>query len=204
MSKRLNWKNCVPRVSKKENRFELALRIFCLISQLSPNRPRTPLNRALGKLPVKFYLRVLLHIQDTKGEYNNPEQEELVGCSSFELLSSETGIHRAMWPNLCGDNSNSLELYLVGEVMCNQLSFSPQIEWINKKTPESKSNSFFVGRLDWVFCVNALQIPFIGNKSLGGGGALTKCVAEPKTFVWMGDVLFWKCGFTVASALDSF
>ena len=145
MSKRLNWTNCVPRVSKKENRFELALRIFCLICQLSPNRPRTPLNWALGKFPVTFYHYVLLRIQDTKGEYNNPEQEELVGCSSFELFPSEIGILRAMWLNLVNDNSNSVELYLVGEVRCNQLSFSPQIEWINKKTPESKSNSFFVG-----------------------------------------------------------
>ena len=121
---------------------------YCLISLLSPNRPRTPLNRALGKLPVKFYHHVLLHIQDTKGEYNNPEQEELVGYVSFELFPSEIGIHRAMWLNLFGDNSSSLELYFAGEVMSKKLSFSPQIEWINKKTPKSKSNSFFVCRLD--------------------------------------------------------
>lgn len=91
---------------------------------------------------------MLLHIQDTKGEYNNPEQEELVGYVSFELFPSEIGIHRAIWLNLFGDNSSSLELYFAGEVICKKLSFSPQIEWINKKTPKSKSNSFFVCRLD--------------------------------------------------------
>lgn len=167
MSKRLNWKNCVPRVSQKRAQIRTSFEDILFNKSIVSKQTAHPLNRELGKLPVTFYHHVLFRIQDTKGEYNNPEQEELVGCSSFELLSSETGIHRAMWPNLCGDNSNSLELYLVGEVMCNQLSFSPQIEWINKKTPESKSNSFFVGRLDWVFCVNALQIPFIGNKSWG-------------------------------------